>query len=91
MQALPVRGMGGVLVPYVRDPVDQQGPRVVAWYYPQDQYVQVRALTEWHRHDLRDPGRLDLRGAVIGGRLNRLLLDPLTIRSSVTPTSSSPP
>ena len=75
MQALPVRGMGGVLVPYVRDPVDQQGPRVVAWYYPQDQYVQVRALTEWHRHDLRDPGRLDLRGAVIGGRLDRLLLD----------------
>jgi hypothetical protein len=67
--------MSGVLVPYVRDPVDQQGPGGMARYYPQDQYVQVRAPTERHRDNLGNPGRLDLRGAVIGYRLDRLLLD----------------
>ena len=44
---------------------------VMARYHPQDQDVQVRALTERQRDDLRDPGRLDLRGAMIGDRLDR--------------------
>ena len=47
MQALPVRGMGGVLVPYVHDPVDQQGPGMMARHHPKDQHVQVRALVRF--------------------------------------------